>query len=140
MSSFELEILTPEACIYTARAISALLPASDGFLEILAQHCDFAGALGQGIITLKLEDGVKKEFAIFNGLFNVLNSKLTILTDIISADEEINLSEAQQRLEALDEALSQLRSEGVTSSNLDFHIKQCEMRYAQAQVKIAPKV
>ena len=84
---FKVEVLTPDMKLLEAQAVSVFIPADDGEVEVLAQHCDFIGVLGQGVLRVVVEGGVH-EFTVSKGLFQVLNGELNILSDKIKMNEQ----------------------------------------------------
>ena len=127
---FKTEVLTPDMKLLDVQARSVFIPASDGQVEVLANHCDFIGSLGQGILVVNAEDG-KHEFAVSKGLFQVLNGELNILSDKITMAKDITLELVGVKINKLNQKLSDAKA-----SKEEVRFLKDELRYAQAQQKI----
>jgi len=53
MSTFPVEIVTPEGLVFQGEAVSLTVPGAEGRFEILAGHAPLTAALGAGKILLK---------------------------------------------------------------------------------------
>jgi len=127
---FKTEVLTPDRKLLDTQASSVFIPASDGEVEVLANHCDFIGSLGQGILTVNAEEGTHR-FAISKGLFQVINGSLNILSASITTSKDITLDLVDIKIEKLNKKLSET---GISKEDVQF-LKD-ELRYAQAQRKM----
>jgi F-type H+-transporting ATPase subunit epsilon len=132
---FNIEILTPERKVFEAKISSAMIPADDGWVEILFNHCDFVGGLGQGILRLETEAGTEK-FAISEGLFNVLNGNLNILTDNVTTASDLTPELVKLKIEALNKELAKLKEAGVSNVSIEMKFIKGELRYTQAQLEL----
>ena len=128
---FKIEVLTPDARLLEAQAVSVFIPAFDGEVEVLASHCDFIGALGQGVLRVNAENNVAYKFAVSKGLFQVLNGELNILSSKISAVQDITLESVNIKI---DEINKKLADEKTVQKDIQF-LKD-ELRYALAQRQI----
>ena len=88
-----IEIVSPEKTIFTGNIISAYLPGSEGFFQILDNHAPIVSTLKNGIIELQgdfqeetsknlsLLAGNKASLEIESGIVEMKNNKLIILVD-----------------------------------------------------------
>ena len=127
---FKIEVLTPDVKLLETQAVSVFIPAQDGEVEILAQHCDFIGVLGQGVLKVNAENEVH-EFAVSKGLFQVLDGELNVLSDKISTPKNITLELVNIKIDKVNQKLA---AEGTTQDEIQF-LKD-ELQYALAQRKI----
>ena len=127
---FKIEVVTPEAKLLEAQAVSVFIPAQDGEVEILAQHCDFIGMLGHGVLKVNAEKEVH-EFAVSKGLFQVIDGALNILSDKISTSKSITLELVNKTINEVNQKLS---AEGLAQDEVQY-LKD-ELQYALAQRKI----
>lgn len=80
-----LEILTPEAKVYSGEVYGVQMPGQDGLFEVLDNHAPMVSALAKGnikILTTKnLSHGNHETVAIDGGFAEILNNKVTILAE-----------------------------------------------------------
>lgn len=115
--TIKLEIVTPEAVVYSQDVDIVTLPAMEGQIGILPHHVRLITPLVPGEITVR--QGSKVEYlAVGEGLVEVTGARVSIVTNMaIAADkiDEAKVEEARQRAAArLREKIS---SEEVASVN-----------------------
>ena len=77
----QLDILTPEAKIFSGQVYGIQLPGVEGSFEILENHAALVAALGEGKMKI-LKDKTNNEFfSIKGGFVEVLNNKATVLIE-----------------------------------------------------------
>jgi F-type H+-transporting ATPase subunit epsilon len=100
--TLRLEIVTPDAIVYSEDADLVTLPSVEGMLGILPHHVGLMTQLIPGEIMVR-RDGHDKFLAVGEGLIEVTGKGVAILTDMaIAADkiDEAKAEEARQRAEA----------------------------------------
>jgi F-type H+-transporting ATPase subunit epsilon len=100
--TLKLEIVTPDAIVYSEDVDMVTLPSVEGQLGILPQHVALMTQLVPGEIIVRR--GGRDEFlAVGGGLVEVTGKRVSILTDMaVAADkiDEARVEEARQRAEA----------------------------------------
>ncbi len=133
--TLRLEIVTPEAIVYSEDVDMVTLPSVEGELGILPQHVALMTQLAPGEIIVR-RGGHDEFLAVGEGLVEVTGKRVSILTDMaIAADkiDEAKAQEARQRAEArLREKIS---AEEIASVNASL-----ARSLAQLQVKRRRKV
>jgi len=115
--TLKLEIVTPEAIVFSEDVEMVTLPSAEGELGILPQHVPLMTQLvpGENIV----QRGGHGEFlAVGEGLVEVTGKRVAILTDMaIAADkiDEAKVEEARQRAEA--RLRDKISSEEIASVN-----------------------
>lgn len=79
----QLEILTPEGKVFTGEADSVQLPGLDGLFQILKDHAPLIAALDNGVVSIEAK-GSTQTFDIKTGIVEVLNNKISVLTEGIA--------------------------------------------------------
>ncbi len=100
--TLRLEIVTPEAVVYSEDVDMVTLPSGEGELGILPQHVGLMTQLVPGEIIVR-KDGHDHFLAVGEGLVEVTGRRVAILTDMaVAADkiDEARVEEARQRAEA----------------------------------------
>lgn len=75
---FDLEILSPNAKLFSDRAEMVICPGKEGELGILADHTRFLSTLKAGLVRVK-KDAKEDSFKIKEGFIEVDKNKVTIL-------------------------------------------------------------
>ncbi|HQV77839.1 MAG TPA: ATP synthase F1 subunit epsilon [Chitinophagales bacterium] len=81
-----LNILTPEANIFSGEAESVQLNGIDGKFEILNNHAPLIASLKDGIVRIKTNSG-KQEFNLKSGIVEVLKNNVSVLTEGIIVEK-----------------------------------------------------
>lgn len=77
----KVEIITPEATLYTGEGSFVYLPGSDGSLGVLNRHAPLISSLKKGIVRVKDTAGKEHKFEVKGGTVEVFNNKVTILAE-----------------------------------------------------------
>ena len=110
MSSLQLEIVTPEARVFTGSAKMVIAPGVEGGLGILPDHMPLMTEILPGEVIVTTEDG-ELSFAVGGGFLEVLPDRVSILTDMAIVEAEIDEKAAEEAVaraekEMLDKVLS----------------------------------
>lgn len=119
--TFNCSVLTPEAQVVDGDVESVVLPAHDGEIGILFSRAPLLCKLGAG--RLRLRKGSEEQAWFVDGGFaQVIDNKVTVLTQRALRPEEMSADEAQGRLEealkmpAGDDAAARRKDEMVASA------------------------
>ena len=128
--SLTLEIVTPDAKVYSEEVDHVVVPTTSGKIDILPNHVPIIGKLIPG--DLKVEKNGTLDFlAVSSGFVEVYSNKVSILTDealIVSETDDAAIEKAVKRAQ---EALAEGKK-----SNLDIAAIQkleAAARFALAQ-------
>jgi F-type H+-transporting ATPase subunit epsilon len=113
----KLQIITPDATVYDEEVDIVMLPTVEGQIGILPQHIRLMTAMVRGEMIVR-KDGHADFLAVGEGLVEVTGDRVSILTDMAIAVENIDeakAEEARQRAEA--QLRDKLAAEEVASVN-----------------------
>jgi F-type H+-transporting ATPase subunit epsilon len=102
MESLTLEIVTPEAVVYSKAVNMVTLPGVEGQMGILPQHEPLMTQMVPGEIIVQC-NGREEFLAVGEGLIEITGERVSILTDMaVSAEsiDEAKAEEARRRAEA----------------------------------------
>ncbi|HKX33618.1 MAG TPA: ATP synthase F1 subunit epsilon [Blastocatellia bacterium] len=126
--TFKLQIITPDATVYSEDVELVTLPSVEGQLGILPHHVRLMTCLVPGEMMVR-KDGRSTFFAVGEGLVMVTGDGVSILTEMAIAAEKIDealAEEARQRAAArLREKLS---AEEVASVNAALNRSLAQLR------------
>ena len=101
--TFHLSIVTPERAVLECEARSAVFPAWDGEIGILCNRAPLLCRLGVGRLKAETVDAGKRELFIDGGFGQMVENRLTILTEQAKEISELDREEARQALQAAGE-------------------------------------
>lgn len=90
-----LNITTPRGVKVSEEADLLIMRAIDGNLGVLAGHEPVSAILGEGILQI-FNDGVEKKLAVFNGIVEINDTDVNIMSTIAQLPGEIDLERAEQ--------------------------------------------
>lgn len=94
MSSFRLQIVTPEGLKMDGEAEALLLRTSDGYVSIRAKHADYVATLDIGIVTITV-DGRERKAACGGGFLTVIGGEARLIATSFEYAEDIDTARAQ---------------------------------------------
>ncbi len=116
-NTLKLEIVTPEATVYSEDVDMVTLPAVEGQIGILPQHVPLMTQMVPGEMIVR-QSGSDRFLAVGEGLVEVTGDRVAILTDMALAAENIDEAKAEEaRQQAAARLRQKLSAEQVASVN-----------------------
>lgn len=104
MAKLQLEIVTPEAKVFSEEVDMVVLPGVEGELGVLPLHVPLMTRLLPGEV--RITQGQKQvELVVGNGFIEVLPDRVCILTDMALADSEVDEQTAEEAIKRAQETL-----------------------------------
>jgi F-type H+-transporting ATPase subunit epsilon len=129
-NTFHVSVITPERAVLEAEATFAALPAHDGELGILKGRAALLYRLGAGLLRLDTSEG-KRGLFVAGGFAQMLDDRLTILTETAKDPDHLDRAAAVQALAAAEAMKS--------TSEAEFNARQRALTSARAQLRLAPR-
>jgi F-type H+-transporting ATPase subunit epsilon len=125
-----LEIVTPDAKVFSETVDAVGLPTSEGRMHILPHHVPIIAKLKAGEI--KVHRGKEIEMlAVGSGFIEVYGDKVSILTDQAINVEEIDDTEIEEAVKRAKEALEEGKKSNIDAAEIDR--LEAEARFAFAK-------
>ena len=124
--TFHCSVVTPERAVLECDANSAVFPAHDGDIGILPRRAPLLCRLGTGILRVKAE-GEERKFYIDGGFGQMVDNKLTLLTEQARSADEVDLDAARLALKD---------ARGMSVEDAGYAERQAAIERARAQVKL----
>jgi len=105
----KLEILTPQAEVYSEKVSSIQLPGSEGYFGVFPGHTPFLTSLGIGKIKVRIGDK-EDYFATTGGIADVQSGAVAVLAETAEAAQEIDVSRAEESRKRAQERLQEGRT------------------------------
>jgi len=129
--TLKLEIVTPEAKIYSEEVSMVTLPGSEGELGIYPNHVPLMTQVHAGEIIVS-RDGSEEVLAVGEGFIEVTSDHVAILTDNAANSADIDEAAAE---EAKAKAEKRLAEGGDISEDEAMALNQAIL-YSEAQIKV----
>ena len=125
-----LEIVTPDAKVFSETIDEVGLPTSEGRVDILPNHIPIIAKLMPGDI--KVHRGNEIEWlAVGSGFVEVYGDKVSILTDQAINVEEIDDAEIEEAVKRAQQALEEGKNSNIDAAEIDR--LEAEARFAFAK-------
>ncbi len=142
MAALNVEIVAPEAALWTGRATALIARSSEGDFTVLPQHTATVGDLVSSIVRVETDEG-EIAFAVHSGFFQVgsgLEPETTLATVLASVAErttEIDVARAQVAKDAAqsDLAAAQKADDEDAALIAAAALERAELRLRAASVK-----
>jgi F-type H+-transporting ATPase subunit epsilon len=129
-NSIKLEIVTPQATVYSEEVDMVTLPAAEGQMGILPHHVRLMTRLVPGEMIVR-KNGQVRFLAVGEGLIEVTGDRVSIVTDMAVASDSIDEAKAE---EARQRAAARLR-EKISSAEVASVHAALARSLAQLRVK-----
>ena len=126
--TFHCSVITPERAVLEADATFVAFPAWDGEVGILKHRAPLLYKLGAGELRVESPDGNERLF-VAGGFAQMVEDRLTILTEQAKRPEEIDRAAAQR-------ALAEARAMPMVT-DAEYETRQRAVRSAEMQLKLA---
>jgi F-type H+-transporting ATPase subunit epsilon len=128
MSTFQLEIVTPEKTVFSGEVESLRAPGFEGEFGVLARHRAMLAALDIGRIQFRQTGNESRQVATSGGFAEVQGHEVTILAETAEFEEEIDLARAEAARERARERLSTRRATDVDEQRAEIALKRAVNR------------
>ena len=133
--TLQVEILTPEAALWSGEATALMARSSDGQFTVLAHHTSTVGDLVAGLVRVTTVEG-ERAFVVHGGFFQVTPdgefTRATVLAGVAEEVSSIDVARAQAAKDAAEASLSS-RSDDANDESLN----QARASLARAELRLA---
>ena len=96
--ALQVELVSPERILFSGDATSVTARTADGDIAFLTGHAPFIGLLNIGVVTIDLTDGTRMKVAVHGGFVEVMDDRVTILSDVAELPDQIDRARAERAL------------------------------------------
>ena len=107
MSTFKVNLVSPERLLFSDEADQVDLPGLEGDFGVLAGHTPIVAVLRPGIVVIRAPN-TRQGFVVLGGLAEFSKEELTILADTASTVEEFDLADLVARIEQMQDNLAKI--------------------------------
>lgn len=124
-----LEIATAGGSVYDDMVSYVELPFSGGSVGVLKDHAPMLGAIEDGVVTARKEDGTTEFVAVNLGVANIVHNEVTLLVRTAERAENIDLPRA--------EAAERRARERLADKGGDWDMKRAQIALHRAMARQA---
>jgi F-type H+-transporting ATPase subunit epsilon len=125
-----LEVLTPDKTALKELVDEVIVPGLDGELGILPSHTPLISQLKTGVLNYR-QGTDKRQLFVSGGFVEVLDDRVSVLTDVAERPEEIDLERAQRARERAEKRLS------TKSDEIDIPRANLKLQRALTRIQLA---
>ena len=129
MSTFHLQIVTPDRKVFDGEAQKIILRTVNGDVCILPHHIDFAIPLGIGQASVTYADGNTRLAACNSGMLSVSNNEVRVIAVTYEWSDEIDLERAKRAEEEAQELMKTLDRQ-----DRDFVLAEARLKRALTRI------
>lgn len=125
--TFQLAVVTPEAAVLDTEARFVALPAHDGEIGVLRDRAPLLIKLDVGLLRAETAEGTTRLY-VDGGFAEMIDNRLTVLTEDARDPGELDRAEALERLE---------EAQGMTAEDeVALAAREKALRRARVQIKL----
>ena len=121
--ALQVDVVSPERILFSGEAEMVICRAAGGDIAFLTGHAPFLGALGIGVVRIKLVDGTEERVAVHGGFVEVKDNRVILLSDVAELASQIDVERARQA-----EAAAQERLRGEADTEAEAALRRAQVR------------
>lgn len=106
MSSFRLQIVTPDGSVFDGEAEALRLRTTEGYVSIRAHHADYIAALEIGMVSVT-QNGETKNAACGGGFLSVSRGEVQLVATTFEYADSIDVARAEAAKRRAEERLAE---------------------------------
>ncbi len=95
---FAFELVSPEALVLSGDASEVIVPGTEGYFTVLANHAPVMSTVKPGVVEVKMADGGSQKIFVRGGFADVSPSGLTLLAEHAVSLEDFNMEDLEQQI------------------------------------------
>lgn len=139
MSTYRLEIITPERVVFDADVLSSQFPGVLGSFGVWANHAPMIIQLRAGAISVVHENGDPEFVATSEGFARVTGDRVTVLAQTAERAEEIDIDRVQAAVERARARLAEAGAEGYAEARRALQRAMARLEAARKQAGLEKK-
>lgn len=129
---FKVEVYTGSGLAHSENAYEVVVPGVDGEIGFLAEHCEYVGNLGSGVLKIfSAESKLSKEVVVSGGFARFSNNTLQVVTDYVDTKESINSEIARKEAVELESTIAE-----ISAFEPEFEVVNAKLSRMKAQVEL----
>lgn len=109
--AFSFELVSPEQLLMSGDATEVLVPGTDGYFTVMANHAPFMSTIKPGVVEVKMADGEDTKIFVRGGFADVSPKGCTLLAEYAKNLAEIDMDDLDQQIKDAQEDVSDADSD-----------------------------
>ncbi len=117
---FAFELVSPEKLLVSGEASSVLIPGTEGYFEVFANHAPFMSTIMPGVIEVKMANGEASRYVVFGGFADVSPNGLSVLAEYAVNANDLDKDEIAKRIQDAKEDVADAKDDQAKSAASDY--------------------
>lgn len=109
--AFAFELVSPEKLVLSERAMQVVVPGTEGYFTVMANHAPVMATIKPGVVEVLLESGDEKRVLIRGGFADVSPDGLTLLAEYAADLAGFDIEELNQQIANAREDVADAKSD-----------------------------
>lgn len=96
---FAFELVSPEALVLSGEASEVVVPGTEGYFTVMANHAPVMSTLKPGVVEVKMASGDEKQIFVRGGFADVSPSGFTLLAEYSVPLDELDMADLDQQIQ-----------------------------------------
>lgn len=118
--AFPFELVSPEKLLVSGEASEVLIPGTEGYFQVLANHAPFMSTIKPGVIEVTMAGGEASRYVVFGGFADVSPNGLSVLAEHAVNAAELDKDDLAKRVQDAKEDLADAKDDRTKASAADY--------------------
>ncbi|MEM9332032.1 MAG: F0F1 ATP synthase subunit epsilon [Pseudomonadota bacterium] len=109
--AFAFELVSPEALVLSGEASEVVVPGTEGYFTVLANHAPFMSTVKPGVVAVKMANGDTNQIFVRGGFADVSPSGFTLLAEQAVSLADFNMEDLDAQIQNAKEDLADADSD-----------------------------
>ena len=96
---FSFELVSPEALVLSGDATEVVVPGTEGYFTVLANHAPLMSTVKPGVVDVKMADGETSQIFVRGGFADVSPSGFTLLAEQAMSLADFNMDDLESQIQ-----------------------------------------
>jgi F-type H+-transporting ATPase subunit epsilon len=116
-NKFQISVISPEKVLYSGEAVHSVIPGSDGYFGVMANHAPLIAELGIGV--LKIENGSETHRIVIDGGFaQIKGNVVNVLANSGETEKDLKKDLVNKMLEAAQNSTSKTKDQEIQKAKV----------------------
>lgn len=116
--AFTFELVSPEKLILSGEAIEVIVPGSEGYFTVMANHAPLMSTLKPGVVEVKLADGEDHKIFVRGGFADVSPSGFTLLAEMATPVADLSADQLDEQIAQAQASADDAKSDAAKEASM----------------------
>ncbi|MBL4599601.1 MAG: F0F1 ATP synthase subunit epsilon [Hyphomicrobiales bacterium] len=129
-TAFSFELVSPEKLILSGEADEVIVPGSEGYFTVMANHAPLMSTIRPGIVEVKMTDGETHSIFVKGGFADVSPSGFTLLAELATPVADLSAEDLDKHISDADEAATNAKTDAAKEAAIQLSNQLKEVKAA----------